>query len=126
MTEVVTFVFFVLTAHKFQPTVNNPYLQLAQIDDDEDEEGGGGERANAGDSLDLQMESVVNENDPNRADPNVTLFDVNDYTGLSAPNGNANSQKKRANGTANGLNHKGLLDSNNVVSRAAKQQQSRV
>lgn len=127
VTEVVTFVFFALTAHKFQPTVNNPYLQLAQIDDDEDEEGGGGGGMgdNAGDSLDLQMENVVNENDPNRADPNVTLFDVNDYTGLSPSNGTANSQKKRANGS-NGLNHKGLMDSNNVVSRAAKQQQSRV
>ncbi len=35
-TEVVTFTFFALTAYKFQPASNNPYLQLSQ-DGDEDE-----------------------------------------------------------------------------------------
>jgi hypothetical protein len=29
-TELVTFLFFALTAHKFQPQTNNPYLQLSQ------------------------------------------------------------------------------------------------
>lgn len=39
-TEVVTFTFFALTAYKFQPASNNPYLQLSQSgnDDDIDEE----------------------------------------------------------------------------------------
>jgi hypothetical protein len=36
-TEVVTFVFFAMTAVKFQPASHNPYLQLNQ---DEDEETG--------------------------------------------------------------------------------------
>jgi hypothetical protein len=29
-TELVTFLFFALTAYKFQPAVDNPYLQLSQ------------------------------------------------------------------------------------------------
>jgi hypothetical protein len=40
--EVVTFTFFALTAYKFQPASNNPYLQLSQNGgdgDDEDENG---------------------------------------------------------------------------------------
>ena len=31
-TEVVTFTFFAMTAYKFQPAANNPYLQLSQYD----------------------------------------------------------------------------------------------
>ncbi|CAF0976839.1 unnamed protein product [Brachionus calyciflorus] len=42
-TEVVTFTFFALTAVKFQPASNNPYLQLNQ-NDDGDEEIGDGDR----------------------------------------------------------------------------------
>ena len=41
-TELVTFLFFALTAFKFQPAVNNPYLQLSQdeysLDNDYDAE----------------------------------------------------------------------------------------
>ena len=41
-TESVTFLFFALTAFKFQPAVNNPYLQLSQdeysLDNDYDAE----------------------------------------------------------------------------------------
>ncbi|CAF4238032.1 unnamed protein product, partial [Rotaria magnacalcarata] len=33
--ELTTFVFFVFTAYKFQPAINNPYLALAQDSDDE-------------------------------------------------------------------------------------------
>ena len=33
--ELVTFTFFAMTAYKFQPAVNNPYLQLSQIDEEE-------------------------------------------------------------------------------------------
>ncbi len=36
-TEVVTFTFFAMTAYKFQPASNNPYLQVSQDDLDEDE-----------------------------------------------------------------------------------------
>lgn len=115
VTEVVTFIFFVLTAYKFQPAVNNPYLQLTQNDDDDDE----ASTALTGDRQDLAMESIqVNETDPNSADPNVTLFDLKEYT---------STNKRPKNGSAaTGMNHKGVLDANNVVSRAAKQQQSRV
>ena len=34
-TEVVTFTFFAMTAYKFQPASNNPYLQLSQSDQEE-------------------------------------------------------------------------------------------
>jgi hypothetical protein len=36
-TEVVTFTFFAMTAYKFQPASNNPYLQVSQNDLDEEE-----------------------------------------------------------------------------------------
>lgn len=120
VTEVVTFVFFVLTAYKFQPAVNNPYLQLAQDEDD-----GGDGSTPLMDRQDLQMETVViNDKDPNIGDPNVTLFDLKDYTGPGT-----SGKRMTANGSAtnaSAITHKGLLDANNVVSRAAKQQQSRV
>jgi hypothetical protein len=49
-TEIVTFTFFAMTAYKFQPASNNPYLQLSQDevnggDGGRSEEGGGGEGA---------------------------------------------------------------------------------
>lgn len=117
VTEVVTFIFFVLTAYKFQPAVNNPYLQLTQNDDDDYEASAA---LAGGDRQDLAMESIqVNETDPNSADPNVTLFDLKEYT--------SSTNKRAKNGSAaTGMNNKGVLDANNVVSRAAKQQQSRV
>ena len=34
--ELATYVFFVMTASKFRPTVDNPYLQLAKPFDDEE------------------------------------------------------------------------------------------
>ena len=37
-TEVVTFTFYALTAYKFQPASNNPYLQVSQNGNDYEEE----------------------------------------------------------------------------------------
>ena len=95
--------FFVLTAYKFQPAVNNPYLQLAQEDE---------ENQSNGQDQDLQMETVlINEAD---IDQNDTVFDLKDYTGAS----------KRSNGGT--VSNKALLDANNVFSRIPKNQQSRI
>ncbi len=33
--ELTTFIFFIFTAYKFQPAINNPYLALSQDSDDE-------------------------------------------------------------------------------------------
>jgi hypothetical protein len=33
--ELTTFVFFIFTAYKFQPAINNPYLALSQDSDDD-------------------------------------------------------------------------------------------
>ena len=64
-TELVTFTFFAMTAYKFQPAQNNPYLKLSQNEIDDDNvsnsniNGGGGDDDNGSAAFELQMNALM-------------------------------------------------------------------
>ena len=86
-TEVVTFTFFVMTAYKFQPASNNPYLQLNQNPDDGEDDGETTEF--------LTMQTLPNDMDEEYINGNAeTVLDLieHNYNKANSINANINSQ----------------------------------
>ncbi len=74
-TELVTFTFFTMTAYKFQPAINNPYLKLSQDETDE----GNGDNDNSSPGFELQMNSLMASSEQDYlTGPSDTVFDLTD------------------------------------------------
>lgn len=99
-TEVVTFTFFAMTAYKFQPASNNPYLQLNQADLDED--------------ADSPVMIELNGNGKNDDEDytNETVLDLTEQRYFQVSNNNV-----IVSDDANGNNLLNSNDLNNVFSR---------